>query len=75
MLQKQCICVMRNRYFLVHKELVAAREGCGQWLCVQMEAGDKSYLLGSVLGLVLFNAFISDTNDMIECITILLIPS
>ena len=48
----------------VDKELVekSKTEGSGQWLYVQLEASAGPQYFGSILGLVLFNIFISDTD-------------
>jgi len=37
-------------------------EGCGQWPCVQVEASDEWHFVGSTLGSVLFNTFISELD-------------
>ena len=49
------------------KELVerSQPEGCGQWLCVRVEASGIPY--GSIFRVVLFNILISDIDDGAEC--------
>lgn len=39
----------------------------GQWLCVQVQAGDRWCPLGSVFGPVLFNIITNNTDREIEC--------
>jgi len=44
-------------------------EGCGQWPYVQEEASDewRSSRTLQDLGLILFNIFVNDIDDRIEC--------